>query len=304
MDVGETHALGYKRVDGDPNTSVLLGTMDATGRWDATRQLRTWERQQLRLRPGQRLLDVGCGLGDAALALGEDLGSDGEIVGVDVSAEMITEARSRATTATCPVRFTVGDALSLGEPNRAFDAVRSERTLQWFTEPEVAVAEMARVLRAGGVLSLIDTDWSTFEIDIGGDGGDLSARVHDAMQTERRRASNVGRRLGDLVQGVGLELVDRTSATQHWRSWDPDASPAPEGCFSMSSLADDLVDREQLAAGDKDRFVSTVHAAARAGRFSMALTMFGVVARAPGTPASAPHPSWEASLRDDADFGG
>lgn len=283
MDADETHALGYRRVDGDPNVSILLDTMDATGRWEATSRLRRWEREQLRLRPGQRLLDVGCGLGDAALALGEDLRSDGEVVGVDASAEMITAARSRARTATCPVRFTVGDALSLDEPSGAFDAVRSERTLQWLTEPEVAVAEMARVLRAGGVMSLIDTDWSTFEIDVGADGRDLASRVHDAMQTERRRASNVGRRLGDLVQEVGLELVGRTSATQHWRSWDPDESPAPVGCFSMSSLADDLVDRAQLAEGDQDRFVSTVHAAARAGTFSMTLTMFGVVARPPRT---------------------
>ena len=48
------------------------------------------------LTPGQRLLDVGCGLGDAALALADDLGSDGEIVGIDASAEMIAGARSWA----------------------------------------------------------------------------------------------------------------------------------------------------------------------------------------------------------------
>ena len=95
MDGDETHALGYERVDDDPNVSVLLETMEATGRWEATLQLRAWEREQLNLTPGQRLLDVGCGLGDAALALADDLGSDGEIVGIDASAEMIAGARSR-----------------------------------------------------------------------------------------------------------------------------------------------------------------------------------------------------------------
>jgi hypothetical protein len=48
----------------------------------------------------------------------------------------------------------------------------------------------------------------------------------------------------------------------------------------MSSLADDLVDAGQLGVGDRGRFVSTIHDAARAGRFLMALTMFAVVARA------------------------
>jgi hypothetical protein len=63
---------------------------------------------------------------------------------------------------------------------------------------------MTRVLRPGGLVSLVDTDWSTFEIDVGDD--DLATRVREAMRTERRRPSNIGRRLGDLVQDVGCEL--------------------------------------------------------------------------------------------------
>ena len=94
MDADETYALGYERVDDDPNVSVLLETMEATGRWEATFDFAR-EREQLNLIPGQRLLDIGCGLGDAALALADDLGSDGEIVGIDTSAEMIASARSR-----------------------------------------------------------------------------------------------------------------------------------------------------------------------------------------------------------------
>jgi SAM-dependent methyltransferase len=177
------------------------------------------------------------------------------------------------------MRFEVGDAGALDQPEGTFDAVRAERTLQWLSDPLVAVAEMARVLRVGGVLSLLDTDWSTFTLDVG--DPDLSARVRDAMRDERARASNVGRRLGALAEAAGLEVLATTRATQHWHGWDPDASPAPDGCFSMVSLAGDLVDRGQLDASDRDGFVATVHAAAREGRFSMALTMFGVVSRRP-----------------------
>jgi SAM-dependent methyltransferase len=275
----DAHGLGYERVDDDPHVPFLIATMDATARWEATCELRAWERRQLRLGPGQRLLDVGCGLGDAALALAADLGATGEVVGIDASAAMLVVARQRASTAACPVRFSVGDALALDETSASFDAVRSERTLQWLAHPEAAIAEMARVVRPGGRIALIDSDWSTLRLDVGDDA--VAAVVHEAMRVERGRPSHVGGRLGALVRSAGLGDVVETSATHIWAQWDPDDAPAPAGCFSMRSLADDLVSASQLDRAEADRFVATIHEAARRGRFSMALTMFGVVASAP-----------------------
>ena len=279
MATEDTHGLGYHRVDDDPNVDVLLATMHGTAGWDATLRLRSWERAHLSLAHGERLLDVGCGLGEAALGLAQDLGEGGEVVGVDVSERMLRVARSNAAAARCRVRFTVGDAYSLDEPDDSFDAARSERTLQWLADPAAAVAEMVRVVRPGGRVSLIDTDWSTFTIDVGDDA--LAALVRDGMRTERDRPSNVGRRLHDLVGAAGCVPLARTEATRTWTTWDPDESPAPLGCFSMESLADDLVASDRLATANRPRFVSTIHDAARRGQFSMSLTMFGVVAVAP-----------------------
>ena len=151
------------------------------------------------------------------------------------------------------MRFSVGDAHALDEPDDAFDAVRSERTLQWLADPAAAVAEMVRVVRPGGRVSLIDTDWSTFTIDVGDDA--LAALVRDGMRTERHRPSNVGGRLHDLVRAAGCTPLASTSATQTWTTWDPDESLALPGCFSMESLADDLVAFDLLATADRGRFI-------------------------------------------------
>lgn len=277
MNTPDTHRLGYERVDTDPNVSVLVGTMDTTGRWDATRALRAWERQHLGLAEGGRLLDVGCGPGDAALALASELGSSGEVVGRDLSAEMVAVAQQRARSASCAVRFTVGDAMCLNEADDSFDAVRAERTLQWVADPTIAIGEMIRVLRPGGRISLIDTDWSTFRIDV--DDPQVSAKIGRAMADERNRPSNVGRRLAPLLTTADLGVVAETTATHTWTAWDPDESPAPDGCFSMESLAADLVDAGELDPGDTAAFVATIHEAARRSQFSMSLTMHAVIAQ-------------------------
>lgn len=276
---GDPHGLGYGRVDGEGNVGFLLATMEATSRWDSVRSLRAWERARLGLRPGDRLLDVGCGRGDAALALAADVGPDGEVVGVDASAAMVAVAARLAVGAPSRTRFAVGDAAALDAPDGAFAVVRSERTLQWVADPPAAVAEMVRVLRPGGRLALIDTDWSTLRLDVGDD--DLTALVATALEHERGRPSNVGRRLAALARAAGCAVGSETSVVHRWTGWDPDASPAPDGCFSMTSLADDLVATGHLAPGGADGFVATVHAAARAGRFAMTLRMHALVATRP-----------------------
>lgn len=171
------------------------------------------------------------------------------------------------------------NACALDEPDRYFDAARAERTLQWIADPLVAAVEMARVVRAGGRVSLIDTDWSTLAIDIGDDL--VPAQVRAAMRFERNRPSNIGSRLHETVQAAGLTVLARTSQTHVWTEWNPDESPAPDGCFSMESLADDVVSAGQLTPGERAAFVSKIHTAARTGQFSMSLTMFAVVASAP-----------------------
>jgi hypothetical protein len=153
--------------------------------------------------------------------------------------------------------------------------------LQWVSDPAVAVGELRRVVRPGGRVCLIDTDWSTLRLDIG--DADLENRVRAALRVERARPSTVGSRLGVLAAAAGLTIVDRTSATQVWTSWDPSVEPVPPGCFSMRSLGEDLVAAGQLEPAAVDAFESTIFDRARGGRFRMSLTMFGVLATVPST---------------------
>ncbi|HXH78087.1 methyltransferase domain-containing protein [Nocardioides sp.] len=265
---------GYQQVDAAPDPQALLESMVVTASWPATIDLRTWECDRLALAPGERLLDVGCGLGEAARTLAAALGPAGEVLGLDTSTAMLDAART-GWDVECPARFAPGDAMALGVPSGSFDAARAERVLQWLPEPRSALTELARVLRDGGRVSLIDTDWGSLRLDIGDEG--LTAAVEQTMAVERHRPSRVGRRLVDLARAAGFCDVESTQATQVWSDWDPDTSPAPDGCFSMRDLGEDMVDAGELDPSDLEGFVATAHDAARDGRFSMSLTMYAVV---------------------------
>ena len=182
--------------------------------------------------------------------------------------------------ATCRVRFTVGDAGAIDEPDASFDAVHSERMLQWVPDPARAVAEMARVLRPGGRLCLSDSDWSTLDFDVG--NHDIARLLHGTFSVDRGRQTTVGGRLAGLAEAAGLVPLAETSATQVWLSWDPDVSPRPDGWAPMAVMAEAMVEAGQLRADEVDRFVETVEEAARQGRFTMRLSMHSLIAVSPG----------------------
>jgi ubiquinone/menaquinone biosynthesis C-methylase UbiE len=96
------------------------------------------------LRGDERVLDVGTGAGTLALALAPLVG---EVVGLDIVPELLEAARSDAP---ANVIFLEGEATKLPFEDCSFDLACSRRTLHHVGRPELAIAELTRVCRAGG----------------------------------------------------------------------------------------------------------------------------------------------------------
>ncbi len=100
-------------------------------------------------RPGERVLDVGCGTGGTALALARAVGPSGRVTGIDISATMLAAARERArcerAAGLAPLEFVEADAQTTPPPGGPFDLLFSRFGVMFFADPLAAF----RNLRAG-----------------------------------------------------------------------------------------------------------------------------------------------------------
>ena len=138
---------------------------DRTSRWHRfveepfERRARTAGLDLLRVQPGERVVELGCGAGGALIALARAAGQTGRVVGLDLSPGMISRAAARLRRAGLADRavLLVGDATSIPLPDVSFDALFMAFTLELFDTPEIplVLAECRRVLRPGGRIGVV-----------------------------------------------------------------------------------------------------------------------------------------------------
>jgi SAM-dependent methyltransferase len=126
-------AEGYEQLMGRWSRRLARGFVDFAGQ-----------------RPGEAVLDVGCGTGSLTFTLAEMAGH-GPLTGIDVAEPYLAFAQSRARSP--DIRFAYADATELPFEDGAFDRALSCLVLQFVPDPARAVAEMVRVVRPGGVVA-------------------------------------------------------------------------------------------------------------------------------------------------------
>lgn len=113
------------------------------------------------LRPGLRLLDVGCGAGSITVGLARAV-APGEVIGTDVEPAALLDAEARADAAGCAnVLFEEASVYALPFPDASFDVVHAHQVFQHLARPVDAAHEVLRVLRPGGIFGSRDADYST-----------------------------------------------------------------------------------------------------------------------------------------------
>ena len=113
------------------------------------------------IRPGMRVLDVGCGSGDVAFLAAEFVGPNGQVVGIDRSLEAVARAEERTTTRGLRnVSWIEGDPTEL-EFDEPFDAILGRLVLMYYANPATSLAKLRRSLRVGGLMIFQELDPGT-----------------------------------------------------------------------------------------------------------------------------------------------
>ena len=234
-------------------------------------------RAVLGARPGERGLDIGCGPGFLACELGRDVGADGRIVGIDESPEMVEAARARIAREGLGDRVEVqpGDAARLDLPAATFDFVTAVQVYLYVPDIEGALAEAARVLRPGGRLAVLDTDWDSC-VWLTDD------RARHRRMMEARSAyfaqPHLPPRLPVLLERAGLSLVHAEGIPLLELSGGPDTFSG--GLIGSTA---DLAARHGVPRADAEAWRTDLQARASRGDYFFSLTRFLFVAgRSPG----------------------
>ena len=165
--------------------------------------------EALDLQPGEDVLDIGAGPGFLACEMAAVVGERGSVQGIDPSASMLTIAgeRERAP-GSAPVEFREGDALVLPFDDDSFDAGVSTQVYEYIVDMPAALTEARRVLRPGGRLLVLDTDWDSI---VWRSGDRERMRRVLAVWDEHLADAHLPARLSGLLTDAGFTIAQRTT---------------------------------------------------------------------------------------------
>ncbi|MCU1641006.1 MAG: methyltransferase protein [Nocardia sp.] len=249
----------------------LVDVQDLQAALPGIRRLRNWAHEALATQAGESAVDIGSGTGSEVFTFADLVGPDGTAIGVEPDPTLRAAAERRAEQSGSAAKFASGDAYGLPFGNDTFDVALCERVFQHLTGPARAAGEIARVLKPGGRVVVLDSDWGTAVVH----PGDRNV-VHEVIETMIARTTNpfAGRRLAGQLTQAGLVVDDIGS---HALIQDGGIGAGA----LVARIADMSVARGSITVPQRDQLIADLEAGAATGDIHLSVTIFAVLAHKP-----------------------
>lgn len=228
----------------------------------------------LALEPGQAVLDIGCGPALLLRALALTVGAEGRACGLDQSEPMLEAARRRCDDLS-QVAFERGDAAKLPFPDDGFDAVVTTQVYEYVPDIPGALAEVRRVLRPGGRLVVLDTDYESLVVHT--EDPARLARIVDAWD-EHFVHRGLPRTLGAHMRAAGFRLRERLAIPM----FNPEHHKNAFSWHLTKMIAGFSAGRRDCTKEDASGWLAELDALGREGRYFFSLNRYLFVGDLPG----------------------
>ena len=169
--------------------------------FDGEESLRRLTIDKMDLKPGQKVLDVCCGTGTLCAMIAEEIGSDGEVVGVDLSENMLKKAEKRRED---NIRFCYANAEEIPYADGYFDRASVTFGLHEMPHPVRmnVLREMRRVLKPGGRITVLDYAYPKRTLAV------ILFKVWMLVEGETAR-DFIRRDLSSMIRDAGFDVIEQ-----------------------------------------------------------------------------------------------
>lgn len=229
--------------------------------------------EALALRPGERVLDIGVGPGLLAYDMGKAVTETGRVDGIDAARPMVEMSAARCSEmGWC--HFQRGKAEQLDFEPTTFDAIVSTQVYEYVTDMGQALHEAARVLKPGGRIVILDTDWDSIV---------WHSSQHDRMEKvlkvwdDHLADPYLPRKLPHLLAQAGLSVTRR----QVIPLFNPDWNPHSYSAGIMRAIRGFVAGRGDISEDEAKAWADDLRALGEEGRYFFSLNRYLFTARKP-----------------------
>jgi len=259
---------GFRNVDTVETSTQAVRFLEAMNASHYVKEAVRLTYRLLGVREGAHLLDAGCGVGDVPRELGELVGKNGRVMGLDRSEYMVTQARQRTEGTGLPVEYQVGDIHHIPFPDESFDGCRSSRVFIYLDDPRQALSELLRVARPGGAVVLFEPELDSWILN-GPDRDVVRKLVH--FWNEQTRNPWIGRQLPQLFHSLGFTDIQAIPVVGTWTLGAVEQ-------FGLRAMTDRAVAEGVVTRAQVDEWIHFMEEADKADSFfsaSMAVVVGG-----------------------------